>query len=687
MVTLSSLEKISAVGKLSDCLVMSQSSVARDQKIDVVGEDGNNSISVHRGLSRSVNQNKPIRAEMYLDSPYTNGDRNLVGVVGAQNESSLFSSSLSDLFNQKLRMSSNKFQSRQSSVVPQIDEVEPFNTHEETEGQITNNFLPDEEELFSGIADEMGQMNNANAVDDLDDFDVFTYSGGIELDAEEHLQAGRRNVGYHWGVHQNQPRPLHVMDHGSRIHSNTRLSNGAVMSDASLHENSRVFNGFPSPVRVASVGNEYVHTEGSQSFPQIQLDNRGIPNFRSHSPQVPIHSVNVIPNNSLDGVTGFADEFRPRVSENLNLEAHHLGLNGHAREANDGVFGYSPNGLHVHQSMASKSNSYQQNHLRSLLMPNSPSLLNNNHGRHLGMLPGSPGAPHLMMNMVSPVHHLQVGSAPVAPVVKAQLWDRQQIYGGEPHEASGYQIGAMRNVGIPGFSASPAREISSPISFTHVHNAEMSKNAGIQSPQQMNHLFHERNSMNSLPTSFGSPSERVRRSRNETNLTHADRKHYELNIDRILRGDDNRTTLMIKNIPNKYTSKMLLATIDEQHRGKYDFIYLPIDFKNKCNMGYAFINMIDPLQIVAFRQTFEGRKWEKFNSEKVASLAYARIQGKAALIAHFQNSSLMNEDKRCRPILFHTDGPNAGDQEPFPMGTSIRAKPGRQQATSSEEEE
>ena len=46
----------------------------------------------------------------------------------------------------------------------------------------------------------------------------------------------------------------------------------------------------------------------------------------------------------------------------------------------------------------------------------------------------------------------------------------------------------------------------------------------------------------------------------------------------------------------------------------------------------------------------------------MASLAYARIQGKAALIAHFQNSSLMNEDKRCRPILFHTVGPNAGDQ-------------------------
>lgn len=61
-------------------------------------------------------------------------------------------------------------------------------------------------------------------------------------------------------------------------------------------------------------------------------------------------------------------------------------------------------------------------------------------------------------------------------------------------------------------------------------------------------------------------------------------------------------------------------------------------------------------------QTFNGKKWEKFNSEKVASLAYARIQGKAALVTHFQNSSLMNEDKRCRPIVFHSEGRDTGDK-------------------------
>lgn len=51
-----------------------------------------------------------------------------------------------------------------------------------------------------------------------------------------------------------------------------------------------------------------------------------------------------------------------------------------------------------------------------------------------------------------------------------------------------------------------------------------------------------------------------------------------------------RTTLMIKNIPNRYSKAMLLAEIDQSHSGTYNFFYLPIDQKNACNAGYAFIN-------------------------------------------------------------------------------------------------
>eukprot|EP00186_Timspurckia_oligopyrenoides_P002482 CAMPEP_0182444720 /NCGR_PEP_ID=MMETSP1172-20130603/3092_1 /TAXON_ID=708627 /ORGANISM="Timspurckia oligopyrenoides, Strain CCMP3278" /LENGTH=811 /DNA_ID=CAMNT_0024640349 /DNA_START=403 /DNA_END=2838 /DNA_ORIENTATION=- len=147
---------------------------------------------------------------------------------------------------------------------------------------------------------------------------------------------------------------------------------------------------------------------------------------------------------------------------------------------------------------------------------------------------------------------------------------------------------------------------------------------------------------------------------------------FVLNITKVLNGEDRRTSLMIRNIPNKYTQRMLLTTLEEQHRGQFDFFYLPIDFKNRCNVGYAFINFIRALDVVPFYENFHARKWGKFNSEKICEIAYARIQGKAALVSHFQNSSLMNEDPNCRPVLFNVHG----QQEEFPVGTHVRTRRG-----------
>lgn len=44
-------------------------------------------------------------------------------------------------------------------------------------------------------------------------------------------------------------------------------------------------------------------------------------------------------------------------------------------------------------------------------------------------------------------------------------------------------------------------------------------------------------------------------------------------------GRDPRTTLMIKNIPNKYTVQNLSSEIDYEHSNTYDFLYLPCDIK------------------------------------------------------------------------------------------------------------
>jgi hypothetical protein len=119
---------------------------------------------------------------------------------------------------------------------------------------------------------------------------------------------------------------------------------------------------------------------------------------------------------------------------------------------------------------------------------------------------------------------------------------------------------------------------------------------------------------------------------------------------------------------------MLLEEVNVNHKGTYDFFYLPIDFKNKCNVGYCFVNFIDPKFIVPFVSEFNGHRWKNFNSEKVCAVSFARIQGKAAMISRFQNSSLLEKDDEYRPLLFQSNGSECGKPEAFPMPVKHTSK-------------
>lgn len=142
---------------------------------------------------------------------------------------------------------------------------------------------------------------------------------------------------------------------------------------------------------------------------------------------------------------------------------------------------------------------------------------------------------------------------------------------------------------------------------------------------------------------------------------------FEIDLWKIENGFDKRTTCMIKNIPNKYNQQMIFDLVNESHGGCFDFLYLRMDFRNRCNVGYAFINFTDPKHILSFARRVNGKRWARFNSDKVCHLTFARIQGTVALIEKFRNSKVMFEAPAYRPKLFHTDGPLSGQEIPFPI--------------------
>jgi hypothetical protein len=113
---------------------------------------------------------------------------------------------------------------------------------------------------------------------------------------------------------------------------------------------------------------------------------------------------------------------------------------------------------------------------------------------------------------------------------------------------------------------------------------------------------------------------------------------------------------MIRNIPNKYNVKSFTSELETcGFKGKYDLLYLPIDYSNGANLGFAFINLIDPMHILSFYECFRGKKWRKYNSVKECQLAYAKIQGKKNLINHFQKGSIfLEQNPEKLPVILAT---------------------------------
>ncbi|CAL9089088.1 unnamed protein product [Musa acuminata var. zebrina] len=158
----------------------------------------------------------------------------------------------------------------------------------------------------------------------------------------------------------------------------------------------------------------------------------------------------------------------------------------------------------------------------------------------------------------------------------------------------------------------------------------------------------------------------------------------EFEFKKLVRGaseflDDGKTTVMIKNLPNKFTKEKLLGILDkhcyeENHKlsndgaeklsesgggemssaafSEFDFLYLPIDFTTGSNMGYAFVNFTSAVAAWRLYNFLHNYDWKFHGSRKICEVTYARIQGLPALQKQFRNSTFVCGSDDFLPVCF-----------------------------------
>lgn len=132
------------------------------------------------------------------------------------------------------------------------------------------------------------------------------------------------------------------------------------------------------------------------------------------------------------------------------------------------------------------------------------------------------------------------------------------------------------------------------------------------------------------------------------------------------------TTVMMRNLPNKYTQQMLLEELQDagfRLKQAIDFFYLPMDHSNAANLGYCFINFVSTNIANAFAAAFGGNKMRRFNSNKTVVVMPASIQGFDKNFAYYASTRVVQaEDPAYRPLFVRAPSGKGNPGPPSPRG-------------------
>jgi len=126
-------------------------------------------------------------------------------------------------------------------------------------------------------------------------------------------------------------------------------------------------------------------------------------------------------------------------------------------------------------------------------------------------------------------------------------------------------------------------------------------------------------------------------------------------------------SLMLRNIPLDMTRDMFVRMLDtEGFAGRYDFVYLPLDFKTSANLGYAFVNLRTHRDAQQLQKHFSGFCRWCIRSAKKCEVTWSTAQGLTAYIDRYRNNPVMHDSipEKAKPLLFEH-----GVRVPFPAPT------------------
>jgi hypothetical protein len=135
-----------------------------------------------------------------------------------------------------------------------------------------------------------------------------------------------------------------------------------------------------------------------------------------------------------------------------------------------------------------------------------------------------------------------------------------------------------------------------------------------------------------------------------------------------------RTTVMLRNLPEGFSRDMVTDMMkSEGFDTKVDFVYVPMNFRNKASFGYAFVNLVSTEAADACREKFEGFKNWPVPSKKVCEVSWSDMnQGLEAHIERYRNSPVMHVSvaDEFKPAMFSN-----GVRASFPPPTKALRAP------------